>query len=194
MPTDRLPTDHVRQLATREIYRNPWLRLREDEVEFADGSRGQYAVVDKSDFVTVLAVEDDGFWLVQQYRYPVGSRQWEFPQGGWPQGRSGTPLELAAAELREETGLRAAEYTHLGRLFAGYGFCSQRYDVFLATGLTPSEPERESTEADMVHEWRSIEAVREMVRHGEFADAHSIAALALFDNTSGSRFPGRRPG
>ena len=181
MPADRT-TDHVRQLSTREIYRNPWLRLREDEVEFADGSRGRYAVVDKADFVVVLAREDDGFWLVQQYRYPVGSRQWEFPQGGWPSGRSGTPAELAAAELREETGLRAEHLRHLGRLFAGYGFCSQGYDVYLATGLTHGEPERESTEADMVHEWRSSADLRDMLRRGEFADAHSIAALALFDH------------
>ena len=173
----------VRRLATREVYRNPWLRLREDEVEFADGSRGQYAVVDKDDFVVVLAHEDDGFWLVQQYRYPVSSRQWEFPQGGWPRGRCGTPAELAAAELREETGLRAARYEHLGRLFAGYGFCSQGYDVFLASGLTPGAPERESTESDMVHAWRPVAELRAMLRRGEFADAHSIAALALFDNT-----------
>ena len=34
----------------------------------------------------------------------------------------------------------------------------------------------------MVHEWRSDAALREMLRRGEFADAHSIAALALFDN------------
>ena len=182
MPADRT-TDHVRQLSTREVYRNPWLRLREDEVRFADGSLGRYAVVDKADFVVVLAHEDDGFWLVQQYRYPVGSRQWEFPQGGWPSGHHGTPLELAAAELREETGLRAERYEHLGRLFAGYGFCSQGYDVYLASGLTAGEPEREPSESDMVHEWRSSADLRDMIRRGEFADAHSIAALALHDNT-----------
>ena len=181
MPADGT-ADNIRQLSTREIYRNPWLRLREDEVEFADGSRGRYAVVDKADFALVIAHEDDGFWLVQQYRYPVGTRQWEFPQGGWPSGHGGTPLELAAAELREETGLRAEHYMHLGRLFAGYGFCSQGYDVYLATGLTHGEPEREPTESDMVHEWRSAADLRAMIRRGEFADAHSIAALALFDN------------
>lgn len=176
------PEDRIRQLSTREVYRSPWMRLREDEVEFADGSRGRYSVVDKDDFVIVLAREDDGFWLVQQYRYPVQRREWEFPQGGWPTGHGGTALELAAAELREETGLRAAEFSHLGRLFAGYGFCSQGFDVYLATGLTHGAPERESTEADMVHEWRSDAALRDMLRRGEFADAHSIAALALYDN------------
>jgi 8-oxo-dGTP pyrophosphatase MutT (NUDIX family) len=171
----------IRQLATREVYRSPWLTLREDDVEFPSGARGKYAVVDKRDFVLVLPYADDGFWLVEQFRYPVGRREWEFPQGGWAAGKDGTQEELAAGELREETGLVAESLTHLGRLHTAYGFCSQRYDVFLATGLTAGDTEREVTEQDMVHEWRSVAEIRAMVKRGEFADAHSLAALALYD-------------
>ncbi|MDQ2795726.1 MAG: NUDIX hydrolase [Actinomycetota bacterium] len=171
----------ITQLSTREVYRNEWLRLREDEVEFPDGSRGLYSVIEKQDFVVVLARENDGFWLVEQFRYPVGSREWEFPQGGWPSGRSGTAAELAEAELREETGLRAGTLIRLGRLHAAYGFSDQGYEVFLATDLTPGPPERESTESDMVAQWHSENAIRAMIRAGTLADAHSVAALALYD-------------
>lgn len=171
----------IRQRASREVFANRWLRLREDEIELPDGTTGQYTVVEKQDFVVVLPYTGDGFWLVQQYRYPVGSREWEFPQGGWPAGSSGTPRELAEAELAEETGLRADELAHLGRLFAAYGYSSQSYDVFLATGLSEGEPDREHTEQDMVHRWFAAGEVREMIRRGEFADSHSVAALALFD-------------
>jgi 8-oxo-dGTP pyrophosphatase MutT (NUDIX family) len=171
----------IRQLATREVYRSPWMSVREDVVEFPSGATGTYSVIDKQDFVLVLPYVDDGFWLVQQYRYPVGRREWEFPQGGWAAGRDGAPTELAALELREETGLGADSLVHLGRLYAAYGFCSQGYDVFLATGLTPGDTEREVTEQDMVHEWRSLPEIRAMVGRGEFADAHSVAALALYD-------------
>lgn len=171
----------IRRLGSREVFRSPWMSVRVDEVEFPTGLRGTYSVVDKQDFVLVLPFADDGFWLVQQYRYPVGRREWEFPQGGWPEGRSGPAAELAVAELREETGFSAASWTHLGRLFAAYGFCSQSYDVYLATDLSAGEAEREETEADMVHEWRSLAEVRAMIGRGEFADAHSVAALTLFD-------------
>jgi 8-oxo-dGTP pyrophosphatase MutT (NUDIX family) len=171
----------IRQLGTREIYRNPWLRLREDQVQFADGTTGSYTVVDKPDFVVVLPESDGGFWLVQQYRYPVGSRQWEFPQGGWPSGESGTVEELAIAELAEETGLRAAKLVHLGRLFAAYGYSSQSFDVFRASGLTQGTPRREVTEQDMVHQWFAADEVRAMVVRGDLADSHSIAALMLDD-------------
>jgi hypothetical protein len=32
----------IRQLASREVYRSPWLSVREDDVEFPSGARGIY--------------------------------------------------------------------------------------------------------------------------------------------------------
>ncbi len=171
----------IRTLGSREVYANPWLRLREDRIEYPDGTTGVYSVLEKTDFVTVVPWTGDGFWLVEQFRYPVGRREWEFPQGGWPAGRTGTPAELAAAELAEETGLRAREFTHLGLLYAAVGYSSQRFDVFVATGLSEGEPDREHSEADMVHRWVSEAELRTMIRDGRFADSHCIAALGLFD-------------
>ncbi len=173
--------NEIRRLAGREVYRTPWMSIREDEVEFPGGARGTYSVVDKPDFVLVLPYTDGGFWLVEQFRYPVGKREWEFPQGGWPSGHTGSQDELAAAELREETGLQADTLTHLGHLHAAYGYSSQGFDVYLATGLTPGPAQREVTEADMIHEWRAEGEVRAMITRGEFVDAHSVAALTLFD-------------
>jgi 8-oxo-dGTP pyrophosphatase MutT (NUDIX family) len=173
--------DEITQLSSREIYRSPWMSVREDEVEFPSGVKGTYSVVDKQDFVVVLPYAEGGFWLVQQFRYPVGRREWEFPQGGWPAGHTGTPVELAVAELREETGFEAETFVHLGHLYAAYGYSSQGYDAFVATGLTAGPTDRETTEADMVHEWRAEAEVRAMIGRGEFADAHSVAALALLD-------------
>ncbi|MDT4923996.1 MAG: hypothetical protein QOG01_1709 [Pseudonocardiales bacterium] len=174
-------TDVIRQLSSREVYRSPWMSVREDEVAFPSGVVGMYSVLDKADFVVVLPYADAGFWLVQQYRYPVRRREWEFPQGGWPAGHGGSPVDLAAAELREETGFDAESFVHLGHLHAAYGYSSQGFDVYLATGLTAGSTDRESTEADMVHEWRAEDEVRAMVGRGEFADSHSVAALALLD-------------
>jgi ADP-ribose pyrophosphatase len=171
----------IRQLSSQEVYRSPWMAVREDAVAFPNGATGTFSVVVKPDFVVVLPWADGGFWLVEQFRYPVGRRAWEFPQGAWPAGHSGSPPELAAAELREETGFSAGRFTHLGRLFAAYGYSSQAFDVYLATDLTAGAPEREVTESDMVHGWRSAEDLRAMVRCGEFLDAHSLAGLALLD-------------
>lgn len=178
---NELDPPEIRQTSSREVYRSAWMRIREDAIEYPDGSAGVYTVVDKRDFVAVLPYADGGFWLVQQYRYPVGRREWEFPQGGWPAGRTGTAEQLAVAELAEETGLRAGTLTHLGRLFAAYGYSNQAYDVYLATELTEGPTNRERTEQGMVHRWFAEDEVRAMIGRGEFADAHSVAGLTLLD-------------
>jgi 8-oxo-dGTP pyrophosphatase MutT (NUDIX family) len=169
----------MRTTSSREVYRNPWIRVREDAVEWADGSAGVYGVVEKPDFALVLPAERDGFWLVEQYRYPVGRRAWEFPQGTWSSGDGGTPEELARAELAEETGLRAGALRHLGHLDLAAGLSTQEFDVWLATDLTPGPTAREASEADMRQAFVPEAELREMVRTGRFTDGPSLAAYSL---------------
>jgi 8-oxo-dGTP pyrophosphatase MutT (NUDIX family) len=171
--------DHIQQLASREVYRNPWMTLREDDVRRPDGSSGIYAVVDKPTYALVIPCDGDLFHLVEQFRYPLGLRRWEFPQGTAPEQAHLEPRELAVRELREETGLRAASMTPLGQLDVAPGMSSQRGWVFLATGITEGEHEREHEEQDMHSEWFTREQVEAMIRDGEITDAQSIAAWAL---------------
>lgn len=183
----------ITQLGSRVVYADERIRVRVDDIAYPDGTRSTYTVVERRDFVTVIAVERGGFWLVEQYRYPVGQRSWEFVQGSWPpdrpgepgesgeSGESGTVLELAARELAEEAGLRAEHYEHLGRLMAGAGGTTQCFDVYLATGLTAGAPDREASEADMVHRWVPEDELRAMVRDRRITDALSLAALSLYD-------------
>jgi len=169
----------IERLGSREVYRNQWLALREDRIAYADGSPGLYTIVEKRDFALVVPFSGTGFWLVEQYRYALGRRAWEFPQGGWPAGHDGAPEELAAAELAEETGLRADRLEHLGRLDSAPGYASNGFDVWLATGLHEGEPRREATESDMVHAHISTADLHRMIAAGEFADSSSVAALSL---------------
>jgi 8-oxo-dGDP phosphatase len=169
----------VKTLTSRVVYQNPWITLREDQVERADGSQGIYSVVDGPDFAVVIPFENDGFHLVEQYRYPVRTRSWEFPSGGFPKGVTGTPEELAATELAEETGFRAGRLQKLGYLNPANSAINQGFHVFLATDLTPGEPDRELTEQDMRQEWFSRKEVERMLRDGVIADAPTVAAYLL---------------
>jgi hypothetical protein len=75
---------NIETTSTRFVYENRWMRVREDMIRRRDGSTGIYGVVEKPDFVVIVPVEDDGrVHLVEQYRYPVKGRYWEFPQGSW---------------------------------------------------------------------------------------------------------------
>ena len=155
------------------------MRVREDLIERPDGSTGVYGVVEKPHFALVIPQENAGFCLVEQFRHPVGRRSWEFPQGTWGQGSSGSAEELARAELAEETGLRATDLRHLGHLDLAPGLSTQEFDVWLATGLTAGPTAREATEADMQQVFVPESGLRDSIREGRFTDGPSLAAYSL---------------
>ena len=57
---------------------------------------------------------------------------------------------------------------------------SQRGWVFLATGISEGQTDREHEEQDMRSEWFARHDVEEMVRSGAMADSQSVAAYGLF--------------
>jgi 8-oxo-dGTP pyrophosphatase MutT (NUDIX family) len=175
----RLVTSPYVTLSTRIAYENPWTRLREDRIRRPDGSDGIYGVVERSDFVVVVPIQDGRVTLVEQYRYPVQARMWEFPMGMWENTPGTDPAVLTAAELREETGLTAARMIHAGQIFQGPGYCNQRGHIFLATGLIRGETQREVTEQDMIARDFSLAELEAMIRDGVLLDGMSIAAFGL---------------
>jgi 8-oxo-dGTP pyrophosphatase MutT (NUDIX family) len=176
--TDGVP--FIETVASREIYRNPWMVLREDDIRRPDGTAGIYAVVDKPTYALVIPYDQDRFRLVEQFRYPVGARRWEFPQGTAPGLVDLEPAALAERELREETGLRARSFEALGQLEIAPGMSSQRGWVFLATGISEGQAELEHEEQDLRSAWISREDVEQMIRGGGITDAQSIAAYGMF--------------
>lgn len=169
----------IRTLSSREVYRNRWLRVREDQIERSNGAKGIYGVVDKDDCAVILPLDGDTIYLVEQYRYPIGERVLEFPQGGWE--TSGVnPEELARGELREETGLVAASMTQLGTLWIAYGFAKQRQHVFLATGLSHAGTDPDPEEHDLVLKATTVAEFERMLLDGTIQDACTISAWGLY--------------
>jgi 8-oxo-dGTP pyrophosphatase MutT (NUDIX family) len=162
-------------------YQNKWMTVREDRTRRRDGTPGLFGVVDKPDFALILPFAGDGFHLVEQFRYALGERRWEFPQGSWEHDPAADPTELARGELREETGLHAAVIEPIGYLHNSPGSCSQGFHVFLATGLAEGVQQLEDSESGLIHRWFPYEDVWGLVGDGRMTDATSVAALGLFD-------------
>jgi 8-oxo-dGDP phosphatase len=177
--------EHPVTTSTREVYANHWMTVREDTFRRPDGTDGVFGVVDKPAYALIIALDGDRLAMVEQFRYPIGRRCWEFPQGTAPDRAEVPPQELAAAELREETGLSAATWTLLGPLHLAPGVSSQRGVAYLATELTAGAPEREETEADMRFAWVTRAEFEDRVRAGEITDAQTLAAYALLLLRSG---------
>ena len=169
----------IRTLSSREVYRNPWLRLREDQIERDNGAKGIYSVVEKDDCAIILPIEGDTVYLIEQFRYTIGQRAIEFPQGGWETANV-DPEELARGELREETGLVAASMTYLGMMWIAYGFTKQKQYVYLATGLKHAGTDPDPEEHDLVLKTTTIAEFEQMLLDGMIQDASTLGAWGLY--------------
>lgn len=166
-------------LSSREVYSNPWIKVKHNEVTTPSGTPGVYGVVSfKNHAVGVIPVDHDGnTWLVCQTRYVLGMKTWEIPEGGVPNGEA---LVLGAKrELQEEVGLKASHYETLMEMDLSNSVTDEKATVFVATGLEACEPNHEDTEDITVRKLPIKEAIQ-MVIDGQITDAISVAALLKY--------------
>ncbi len=168
-----------RPRATREVYRNPWIRLREDIVELPDGSTTIYGVCEMNECVGVLPfVDDDHVVMVRQYRYVFNDgTRWEMPTGGC---KADEPPEAAAQrELAEETGYHAGQLTHINTHWTSKSVCREVAHLFIARDLHPADTRTitpDETEFLEVRIWR-FRDVLDMVLRSEIRDAMTTIAV-----------------
>ena len=54
----------ITTLTSREVYRNHWMRVREDKILRSNGEQGIYGVVDKDDSAIIIPIDGVRVWLV----------------------------------------------------------------------------------------------------------------------------------
>ena len=165
-----------RRLATRLVYENPWIRLREDQVLRPDGQPGIYGVVEIRPSVGIVALnEQDEIVLVGQSRYSVNRYSWEIPRGGSRKGETDM-LAVAKRELAEEAGVIAQNWISLGSVDVCNGVADDVQSLFLATGLTFTGTEHDPEE-DITVAWHPFAEAIRMVMDGRITEVCSVAAI-----------------
>ena len=175
MDRQRLARTPWRQLTSRRVYENPWIRVREDQVELPDGRTTLYGVVQCAGCVGVLPFLDaNTVVLVGQYRYVAGGFYWEMPTGAMKPGES----EPAAVqrELAEEAGYEAGRLVSLGDFHTSKSILREVAHLYIAEALRPASRPPDHTE---FIEWRtfSFAEALAMVERGEIKDAMTIVAV-----------------
>jgi ADP-ribose pyrophosphatase len=133
------------------------------------------AVVRHPGASAIVALDDNGcIAMLTQYRHAIGGWLREVP-AGCRNGKE-SPLECAQRELREEAGLSARRWNHLGSIVTIPSFCDERIELFLARDLSPSTSQLDFDEVIKV-ERINFEQTLAMVAAGEIIDAKTIAAL-----------------
>lgn len=160
----------------KQLYTNPWITVTEYDVINPAGGKGIYGkVYFKNTAIGILVLDEEhNTYLVGQYRFTLNTYCWEIPEGGSPLTLD--PLENGKRELREETGLVAANWEVLLQMHLSNSVTDEYAIVYLATGLTQQEAEPEETE-QLVVKKMPFEEAYQMVEKGVITDAISVAAI-----------------
>ncbi len=162
-------------LSSREIYKNEWLRLREDQVVTPGGKPGIYSVIEKSPAMAIIPLSKNlETYLIGQYRYALKTYSWEIPEGGADPGESN--LDAAKRELKEETGLEALLWTYLGSLYTSNSIMNEIGHIYLAEDLTEGDSEPEHTEDLSVIKIPFMEVYQKVLDY-EIKDAMAIIGV-----------------
>jgi len=171
--------DPWKLLEIRRSFDCPLFTVRSDLVCHAGGAPRPYnSVRMKTDGVLILSIDSEGCTtLVGQHRYVLGRYSWELPGGGAPRGRAA--LDVARAELSEETGMTADHWLQLLELPVSPGTYDELTTAFVAWGLTVRESHPEAEEQLELRRVPFRDAVQ-MALRGEITHVCSVAAVLTF--------------
>lgn len=174
MPLPRLKNPWV-ILSESIEFENPWLKLTNYKTQNPKGDPADYGVVHfKNRAVGVIPYADGYVWMVGQTRFALGQYSWEIPEGGCPEGES--LIETAHRELKEETGITAAQMQPLLKLHTSNSVTDEYGEIFLATDLTFGPAQHEDSE-DITVEKFTLDALCAFIDQGEITDLMTIAAI-----------------
>jgi len=165
-------------ISSRQIYKGPTISLNEDLVELSDGQQTSREVVNHSDVVAMVPIDDqNNVLLVQQFRYSIGKLLLEVPAGGIEPGEQ--PLAAVRRELQEEIGYLPGKIMKLGGFYAIPGYGTQYYHCYLTSDLVPSRLIAEDTNSIEIIKI-PLHKLEQLVTSGKIGDAKSTAALLLY--------------
>jgi len=166
-------------LKSEVVYRGRVWDVRSDTVRYGEGEIVR-DYVEHTGAVAVVALDDeDRMLVIQQYRHPIRTRDWEIPAGlldveGEP------PAETAKRELAEEADLVAAGWEPLVTFHSSPGGNDEVLHVFLARGLSaaPEVHARGEEESDIRLAWVPLHDVITGVLEGRLHNG--ILAIGAF--------------
>ena len=144
------------------------------DVELSDGSRSSREIVDHHGGAGVVAVMDGKVCLVRQYRVALDRVTLEIPAGKLEAGEE--PLDCAARELAEETGLVAGRLELVAHAWGSPGFTIECTRVYVAHDL--AEGASHPDEGEFVRRaWLPLDDVVAAIRAGLIRDAKTIIGI-----------------
>jgi ADP-ribose pyrophosphatase len=159
------------------VLNDPYIVVIRDLVEFPSGQVGGYfRLINRADLndgqgVVILCEKEGKYLLLNQYRHPVRSWNYEVPRGF---GEPGVVAEeQAKIEILEEVGGEIDELIDLGVYYINTGLEANKVKLFYAKLKSIGQPsEDEGIESYL---WVSLMEFEEMIASAKIADGFTIA-------------------
>jgi ADP-ribose pyrophosphatase len=165
-------------LSSQLIYKGRAVNLRVDRVRMPGGRETTREIVEHSDCVAIVAVDDkDNVLLVEQFRKPVEKELLEIPAGGIEEDEDA--VDCVRREMREETGFLPQKVEKLGGFYSTPGYCTEYLYLYLATDLVHSPLQAEDSQSINLVRVPLVQ-IPELINSGSICDAKSIAGLLAF--------------
>lgn len=157
-------------------YSSPWVSIIERDFISPSGKTGCFHQVElPKDGTVILAFQDDKLLLSREYRPALDGIIWGLPGGRCEAGER--PIQTAARELREETGLSASNLVELTSFYPIGAVMNHNIVAFLATDLqSASEMDQE---LESLH-WVTLNDIIAMLRDQTIFEGPAVIALQHF--------------
>lgn len=166
-------------VSVEDIYQGRVIKVKSQVVEMPNGKKAERDLVMHPGASVVVPLTENGeLYMVRQYRKPIEKMSLEVPAGKLDEGED--PLDCAYRELGEETGLKAEKMEFLMEVHSTPGFCNEKLNLYLATGL--KEGEAHSDEDEFLScERIPVRQLVDMIISGEVTDAKTIIGILVAD-------------
>ena len=115
-----------------------WLRVEEHSIELPDGRRlTHWPWIISPDYVNIVVVDNEGLFVCFRQTKYAAEGVTLAPAGGYLE-EGEAPIATAERELREEMGLAASEWHHLGSFPVDGNHGAGKAHLYLALGTEPA--------------------------------------------------------
>lgn len=166
----------VKTIEENSVFKNDFLELFNNLVEFPDGSLHNFVALKAKDFVNILPfTTDNKILMVKQYRYPWNIETYELPAGMIDDEKNETPIDAVHRELAEETGYKVIELEKI-RTYRPLGVTDMFGHLFSAKVKLDGKPNLEKTELLTIVKF-SEQEVKDLLKENKIVQAASLLNL-----------------
>ena len=167
-------------LKSKTVLKNNFFNIQKDKCRKTNGQIVEsYYTVNRPDVVVIAAfTPKNEIILIEQYRHPVKSLDFELP-AGYLEKKDKDIKKAAQRELLEETGYQCISLKKIGETYASAGFMSNTVHFYIGFNAKKIQDQKldQSEELDVrITHWKKALT---MVKKGKIKDLGSVAGILL---------------